>query len=70
MAMEEEGLAAEEAIQRIWMVDSKGLLTVDRPSGGITEHKAAFAKKFKHIGSLEEVCREIQPSVAIGRIRL
>ena len=38
----------------------------DRPGGGITEHKAIFAKDFKHMLNLEEICREIRPTAAIG----
>jgi len=66
MAMKEEGVSEEDAISKVWMVDSKGLLTKNRPSGGITSHKEKFAKDHKHIQKLEDVCREIKPSVAIG----
>jgi len=65
-AMLQEGTSKEDAISKIWMVDSKGLLTKDRPSGGITHHKAKYAKVHKDVAKLEDVCREIQPSVAIG----
>lgn len=66
MALQEEGMSVQDARDRIWMVDSKGLLTFDRPGGGITEHKKHFAKKYKHIAKLEDVCREIKPTAAIG----
>jgi len=66
MAMEEEGIGHEEALSKIWMVDSKGLITKNRPSGGMTKHKAHFAKDFEHIETLEDVCRAVKPSVAIG----
>jgi malate dehydrogenase (oxaloacetate-decarboxylating)(NADP+) len=65
-AMLQEGTSSDDAISKIWMVDSKGLLTKDRPSGGITHHKAKYAKPHKDIARLEDVCREIQPTVAIG----
>jgi len=37
-----------------------------RPSGGISKEKLQFAKDYKHMPSLEDICREIKPSVAIG----
>ena len=37
-----------------------------RPSGGVTKEKVQFAKEYKNISSLEEICRELKPSVAIG----
>lgn len=66
MAMMEEGTSKEEARSKIWMVDSKGLLTVNRPSGGVTPHKAAFAKDHHHMTRLEEICADLKPTVAIG----
>ena len=37
-----------------------------RPTGGINEEKAVYAKDMKHMTGLENICREIKPSVAIG----
>lgn len=66
MAMEEEGTSREEAVSKIWMVDSKGLLTKNRPSGGITHHKEEFCKEFEHLTKLEDINRAIRPTCAIG----
>jgi malate dehydrogenase (oxaloacetate-decarboxylating)(NADP+) len=37
-----------------------------RKSGGITSHKAEFAQDYKDMASLEEICRELRPTAAIG----
>ncbi|CAG2213507.1 E1.1.1.40 [Mytilus edulis] len=66
LAMEDEGVSHEEAISRIWMVDSRGLLVKDRPAGGITGHKELFCKEHKPIDTLGEVVKEIKPSAIIG----
>ncbi|KAK3773297.1 hypothetical protein RRG08_023184 [Elysia crispata] len=66
LAMQEEGATEAEAISKIWMVDSRGLLTKERPSGGISGHKADFAKDFKHMNNLEEIVEELKPSAIIG----
>jgi len=66
MAMEEEGVSPEEARSKIWMVDSKGLLTKGRKSGGVTSHKEEFAQDYKDMLSLEDIAREIKPTCAIG----
>ncbi|XP_023929946.1 NADP-dependent malic enzyme [Lingula anatina] len=65
-AMKEEDSSEEEALSKLWMVDSKGLLTQGRPSGGLTEHKMTFTKKYKHMSNLEEIVREVKPSIIIG----
>jgi malate dehydrogenase (oxaloacetate-decarboxylating)(NADP+) len=65
-AMMEEGTSKEDAASKIWMVDSKGLVTKNRASGGITAQKAHFAKEHRDIRSLEEVAEEIKPTAAIG----
>lgn len=41
-ALRKRGLSEAAAKARIWMVDSKGLITTDRP--GLTPQKAAFAQ--------------------------
>ncbi|XP_076467387.1 NADP-dependent malic enzyme-like [Babylonia areolata] len=66
LAMREQGLSKEEAYSRIWMVDSKGLIVKDRPAGGISEHKAPFAKRHKPLTTLEEIVEDIKPTVLIG----
>ena len=38
----------------------------NRPSGAIAPQKVKFAKDFKNMAKLEDVCAELKPSVAIG----
>ncbi|XP_005181129.2 NADP-dependent malic enzyme isoform X2 [Musca domestica] len=66
MALMKEGLSEAEAKERIWMVDSKGLIVKDRPAGGLTEHKLHFAQDHAPINSLAEAVETLQPSVLIG----
>ncbi|KAL7288917.1 hypothetical protein TKK_0016884 [Trichogramma kaykai] len=66
MAMKKDGVSEKEAKSRIWMVDSKGLIVKNRPKGGITEHKADFARDHEPVDSLAEVVRLAKPSVLIG----
>ena len=67
MAMEKrEGIPYKEAIKRIWMKDSRGLLVADRPEGGITAHKAPFAHPHKPMKELAEIVRELKPTALIG----
>ncbi|XP_057332234.1 NADP-dependent malic enzyme isoform X2 [Microplitis mediator] len=66
MAMMKEGVSEAEAISKIWMVDSKGLIVKDRPSGGINEHKARFARDHAPVDTLVEVVKTVKPTVLIG----
>ncbi|XP_022257017.1 NADP-dependent malic enzyme-like [Limulus polyphemus] len=66
MAMEQDGVQSEEAMKKIWLIDSKGLIVKNRPTGGITEHKARFAKDYQNLTSLEEIVKSIKPTVLIG----
>ena len=66
MAMKKEGVSDAEAKSKIWMVDSKGLIVKNRPSGGITEHKIHFARDDPPIDTLTEVVKKARPTVLIG----
>jgi malate dehydrogenase (oxaloacetate-decarboxylating)(NADP+) len=66
MAMMKEGVSKEDAQNKIWLVDSKGLLVKNRPEGGITGHKVDFAKDHAPMRKLADVVKEVKPSVLIG----
>jgi len=67
MAMEKrEGIPYKEAIKRVWLKDSRGLIVKDRPSGGISEHKAPFAHEHEPMADLDEIVKELKPTVLIG----
>ncbi|XP_064303787.1 NADP-dependent malic enzyme [Phalacrocorax carbo] len=64
MAMEKEGVSKDAAIKRIWMVDSKGLIVKGRAS--LTSEKQHFAHEHGEMKNLEDIVRDIKPSVLIG----
>jgi len=67
MAMQKrEGVPFEEAMSRIWLKDSRGLIVKDRSSGGISEHKAPFAHAHAEMKELSDIVRELKPTVLIG----
>ncbi|XP_017883309.1 NADP-dependent malic enzyme [Ceratina calcarata] len=66
MAMKQEGICEEDAREKIWMLDSKGLIVKDRPSGGLTVHKLEFARDHKPVDTLLEVIKIAKPTVLIG----
>lgn len=59
-------MSEAEAKAKIWLVDSKGLIVKNRPSGGISEHKVQFAREHGPVDTLAEVVRLAKPSVLIG----
>uniref|UniRef100_A0A8C0BCR8 Malic enzyme n=1 Tax=Buteo japonicus TaxID=224669 RepID=A0A8C0BCR8_9AVES len=64
MAMEKEGVSKDTAIKRIWMVDSKGLIVKGRAS--LTSEKQRFAHEHDEMKNLEDIVKDIKPSVLIG----
>ncbi|XP_018914992.2 NADP-dependent malic enzyme isoform X2 [Bemisia tabaci] len=66
MAMQKEGTSVQDARDKIWLVDSKGLIVKDRPEGGVTGHKTRYAKNHPPVKTLGEVVKKIKPSVIIG----
>jgi malate dehydrogenase (oxaloacetate-decarboxylating) len=73
-AMVEAGLSRDEAIDRIYTVDSRGLVTQDRT--GLETFKATYAKRVEEIESwrardrshitLEEVVSNAEPTILLG----
>jgi len=67
MALEKrEGLSREEALKRIWLRDSKGLVVKNRPEGGISEPKEPFAHEHAPVSDLMEIIKDIKPTCLIG----
>ncbi|MEE6476360.1 hypothetical protein FKM82_011052 [Ascaphus truei] len=64
MAMKKEGTPTDVAIKKIWMVDSKGLIVKGRAS--LTHEKEQFAHPHEEMLKLEDVVKNIRPTVLIG----
>jgi malate dehydrogenase (oxaloacetate-decarboxylating) len=70
----QDGLSHEEARRRIWTVDSRGLVTADRPN--LEYFKAAYARPVNEVASvacrdrsrisLEETIRHFKPTILVG----
>lgn len=64
--MEKEGTKVEDARQKIWLIDSRGLVTKNRASGGIDQHKIKFAKEGESLKDLDKIVDMVKPSALIG----
>uniref|UniRef100_A0A8C0J3W7 Malic enzyme NAD-binding domain-containing protein n=3 Tax=Chelonoidis abingdonii TaxID=106734 RepID=A0A8C0J3W7_CHEAB len=64
MAMEKEGILREDAIKKIWMVDSKGL--IDKGRSHLNHEKEMFAQDHPQLRTLEEVVQRVKPTAIIG----
>ncbi|XP_030414773.1 NADP-dependent malic enzyme, mitochondrial isoform X1 [Gopherus evgoodei] len=64
MAMEKEGILREDAIKKIWMVDSKGLIVKGRSH--LNHEKEMFAQDHPQLRTLEEVVQRVKPTAIIG----
>jgi malate dehydrogenase (oxaloacetate-decarboxylating)(NADP+) len=65
-AMEEHGIDTESARNKIWLVDSKGLVTKGRSSGGITGHKEHYVKDVPACPTLEAAVEIVKPTILVG----
>lgn len=65
-AIQSEGRTKEQAIQKVWLVDSKGLIVKDRPKGGLTPLKTVYAHDHPPCETLEEAVKLIKPNAIIG----
>jgi malate dehydrogenase (oxaloacetate-decarboxylating)(NADP+) len=63
--MEEGDLSLEQARKRIWMLDSKGLVTRDRLRE-LAEHKRDFARDEPPLNGLTEAVARLRPTALIG----
>ncbi|XP_023445751.1 NADP-dependent malic enzyme [Dasypus novemcinctus] len=64
MAMEKEGLPKKKAIEKIWLVDSKGLIVKRRAS--LTPEKEEFAHEHQEMKNLEAIVQKLKPTALIG----
>jgi len=67
MAMVREGTSEKDATERVWLVDSRGLIVAGRPEGGISGDKKQFARNdCQPIKQLEDVVKTVKPTAIIG----
>jgi len=62
---DESGISLDEARQRIWLIDSRGLVSTQR-SDRLEEHKIPYARDEEPIDELLDVVRQVKPTVIIG----
>jgi len=62
---DETGISLDEARQRIWLIDSRGLVSTKR-NDRLEEHKIPYARDEEPIDSLLEVVRQVRPTALIG----
>lgn len=65
-AIQAEGKTKEKAIEKVWLVDSKGLIVKDRPKGGLSPLKNVYAHAHAPCDTLEEAVKLVKPNAIIG----
>lgn len=63
-AMADEGISASEARQRLWFIDSKGLVCSRREN--LAEHKLPYAHDHEYLPDLLSAVKALKPGVIIG----
>uniref|UniRef100_A0A915Q7N5 Malic enzyme n=1 Tax=Setaria digitata TaxID=48799 RepID=A0A915Q7N5_9BILA len=64
LQMQHEGLSANDAYSRIFLINSKGLITINSPV--IKPEHEKYAKEMPHIKDLLEIIQKIKPTGIIG----
>lgn len=64
--MLQEGLSEQEARDRVWLYDSKGVICVNRSTGGLDPHKEKYAKNVALTKDFEELVRMSKAGAIIG----
>ncbi len=63
-AMVEEGMAENDARERMWFVDSRGLVV--RGRDGLNEHKLRYAHEHEPVKDFVRAVEELEPTAIIG----
>jgi malate dehydrogenase (oxaloacetate-decarboxylating)(NADP+) len=62
--LEHEGLRHDDAMARVWFIDSKGLVVSSRTD--LAPHKQRFAKDHTSERDLETIIRQVRPTALVG----
>lgn len=65
-ALIDEGMTREEALDKIWMMDAKGLVCEERNSTNWSSHKKAFKRKGPMLNDFHEILDLVKPTALIG----
>jgi malate dehydrogenase (oxaloacetate-decarboxylating)(NADP+) len=68
LAMVEKGVTYKEAMSKIWLIDSKGLIVKNRSTNGINHEKAPFAKEGKELKEITDIIDFVKPTALIGKL--
>ena len=66
-AMKEQGLTDQEARDRCWLFDTKGLVVKKRER--LEDFKKPYAKSFDHLESFVECIEKIKPTAIVGSVQ-
>jgi len=64
-AMEQNGISTEDARKRMWLMDSKGLLTKSRLNS-LDSYKRDFVKDHEDVKTVDDMVEKLKPAVIIG----
>lgn len=65
-ALVDEGLTREQALEKIWMMDIKGLVVESRDTSDWNDHKKALVRQGPHLTDLHEILDTVQPTALVG----